>query len=582
MSGSCLFLQPLVSQSEDVAQCGHLGGNPHLAAGQAYPARDGKPYRFLLQIDCAKMPAGTWNGLMPRSGWISVFATAAGQFDVRIIYSDAAEIEHHRQDAWDPKHTSLSYLDERYHRFLEAPVAWPLIAVEAADTSWSGRHSRTGESSFRRFHEAGWPIDWDTHFLLIDEAIRSLEDRAQGFADAARQRAAKLSLPAPRLTELLSELRTLASGLVGHWTELSLRKPFSPATWRSRKDDLVRLQVLQTEAGLEQNNNDLKGFVNLARIEKANNLGTVRSLRFRSPFFAPTDHAGRSHAQILSKAEKLVAELDNDPDVPKQDPRSLSPDRVAFADYRSRYPAEWLRYKEKILEIRADFIGFWLDNQETVNELMGEWGRLPLPANWVEAIDEASQIAAWAEKELAKITAGASAADIAFIEERNEIARQSSEAALKLRSAMSDAKLQDRGATYSASDHHHLFRQIDECIGSALLRDSWNVTYETVRSEIAKRLYRHDPRQLSAPVRAHMERRWEHEAHRALIQVGGEPAGECDTLTMATEPMIMMFQIPSNDLTHFAHGDTGGLVILISEADLRDRRFDRATFDFGY
>lgn len=582
MSGSCLFLQPLVSKSEDVAPCGHIGGNPHLAAGQAYPARDGKPYRFLLQIDCAKMPADTWNGLMPRSGWISVFATASGLFDVRIIYSEAAEIEHHRQDAWDPKHTSLSFLDERYHRFLEAPVAWPLIAVEAGDTSGSGRYSKTGEGSFLRFDEGNRPIDWDTHFLLIDEAIRSLEDRAQGFADAARQRAAKLSLPSARLIELLGELRTLAADLVDHWTELSLRKPFSPATWRSRRDDLVRLQVLQTEAGLEQNNNDLKGFVNLARIEKANNLGTVRSLRFRSPFFAPTDDTGRVHAQILSKAEKLVAELDNDPNVPKQDPRRLSPDRAAFADYRSRYPAEWLRYKEQILEIRADFIGFWLDNQETVNALLGEWGRLPLPANWVEAIDEASQIAAWAEEELARVNAGASAADLAFIEERNEIARQSSEAALRLRSVLSASSTANPTIAYSASDHHDLFGQIDDCMRAGLLRDSWNVTYETVRSEIAKRLYHHDPRQLSAPVRAHMERRWEHEAHQALIQLGGEPAGECDTLTMATEPMVMMFQIPSNDLTHFAYGDTGGLVILMSEADLRHRRFDRATFDFGY
>lgn len=582
MSGSCLFLQPLVSKSEDVAPCGHIAGNPHLAAGQAYPARDGKPYRFLLQIDCAKMPADTWNGLMPRSGWISVFATAAGQFDVRVIHSDSAEIEHPRQDAWDLEQTPLSHLDERYHRFFKAPVAWPLVAVQRGEPSRLAIVPRTSEGVFGSFDEARWPVDGETHFLLIEEAIRSLEDRAQGFADAARQRAAKLRLPSPRLTELLLELGKLASGLADYWTELSLRKPFSPATWRSRKDDLVRIQVLQTESGLEQNGNDLKGFVSLARIEKANNLGTVRSLRFPSPFFAPTDHAGRVHAQILGKAQKLVADLDNEPNVPKQDPRRLSPDRVAFADYRSRYPAEWLKYKEQILEIRADFIGFWLDNQETVNDLLGEWGRLPLPANWVEAIDEASQIAAWAEEELAKITAGASAADIAFIEERNEIARQSSEAALRLRSVLSASSTANPTIAYSASDHHDLFGQIDDCMRAGLLRDSWNVTYETVRSEIAKRLYHHDPRQLSAPVRVHMERRWEHEAHQALIQLGGEPAGECDTLTMATEPMIMMFQIPSNDLTHFAHGDTGGLVILMSEADLRHRRFDRATFDFGY
>lgn len=582
MTVSPLFLQPLVSQSGDAASCGHVGGNPHLAAGQAYPARDGKPFRFLLQIDCAKMPADTWNGLMPRIGWISVFATAAEQFDVRIVYSDSADVEHQRQDAWDPRQTSLSTLDERYHRYFKAPVAWPLVAVQGGEPNRLATVPRAGEGASGSFDEANWPVDWDTHFLLIDEAIRSLDERARGFADAARQRAAKLRLPSPRLTELLSELRALASGLADHWTELSLRKPFSRAAWLSRKEDLVRIQVLQTESGIEQNGNDLSAFVNLVRIEKANNLGTVRSLRFRSPFFAPTDHAGRVHAQILSKAERLVAELDNDPNVPKQDPRRLSPDRVAFAEYRSSYPADWLRYKKQILEIRADFIGFWLDHQETVNELLGEWGRLPLPANWIEAIDEASQIAAWADKQLAKITEGASADDIAFIQERNEIARQSADAADALRSARSDAGAANSAVAYSASDHHDLFRQIDDCMRAGLLRDFWNVNYETARSEVAKRLYRHDPHRLSAPVRAHLERRWQYEADQARIQVGGEPAGECDTLTMATKPMVMLFQIPSNDLTHFAHGVTGGLVILISETDLRDRRFDRATFDFGY
>jgi len=580
MKRSSLFLQPLVSQSEDAVRCGHVGGNPRLDVGQDYPVRDGNPYRFLLQIDCAKLPADTWNGLMPRTGWISVFAQAADHFDIRIVYSDVAQIEHQRPDAWDPKQTSLFYSGERYYRYLSPPVAWPLVVLQGADAPRSHNPSGANGGPFRCSNEANWPVDRETHFLLIDEAIRNLDDMAEGYADAAKQREAKLCLPSARVIELLDELRSIADGIVAHWTRLSATKPFSSTEWRARRDDFVRMRVLQTEIAMEKNGNNLQGFIDIGRIERAyNHNSNSRSIGLLSSLFAPADQPGRLHAQILSRAQKLAADLDNDPNVPEQDFKRLSPDRVALADYRSRYPAEWQRYKERILAIRADFVGFWLDNQEAVNKALGRWGHLTLPASWDGAIKEASEFVTWVEEERARSTAVISDEDTAFIQERYDVACRCSNAAGNLRAAVGDANALGSGLAYSASDHQDIFRQIDDCIGAGLLRTSWHVNYDMVRSEVAKRLYSHDPQQLTPPVRAQLERRWSLEADQAVIQLGGKPAGDCDALSMATKPMIMMFQIPSNDLTHFAHGDTGGLVILISESDLRERRFDRAIYD---
>jgi hypothetical protein len=177
---------------------------------------------------------------------------------------------------------------------------------------------------------------------------------------------------------------------------------------------------------------------------------------------------------------------------------------------------------------------------------------------------------------------GASDADTAFIQERNETARQSSEAAGNLRAYRANPSTKASGTIYSAKDEFELFKRIDNWIDSGFFMDSWYINYEVVRSEVDKRLYSCDPDQLSSAIRDHLERQWRFYAEQAIIQLGGEPLGESDTLALSSESMVMLFQIPSNDLTHFAHGDTGGLIILISEANLRERRFDLASYDIGH
>lgn len=578
---SPLFLQPRVAQIGSFARCGHIGGSPRLAAGQDYPVRDGHPYQFLLQIDCTQMPVATWGGLMPRSGWISVFSSVSGLFDIRIVHSEEAEIEHQRPEAWDPKHSAFYYFNERYHKHFKAPVAWPLAIMQSGDKPSSPRGPRPIEEIFRISDEANWPLDWETHFLLVEEAIRSLEDKAQGYADAAKQRAATLQEPPARLLELLEELKLVALNLVEYWTKLSESTPFSPNEWRSRRSDLIRTRLLQDEWTLEKNQG-LQSVISLVRIEKANNVGQLRSLRVPSPLFSLWKQPGRVHLQILKRAQKLVNALDNDPNVPKQDSARISPDYATFAAYRSKHPSEWLRYKKQILALRTDFYGYWLDNQDAVNKALGEWDQFPLPSSWKEAIHEVSRVAVWAEEEHLKISSGASNADVVFIQERNETARQASEAAGHLRAYRANPSIEASGVIYSAKKEFELFKRIDNCVDAGLLRDFWYVNYEVVRSEVGKRFYSCDPEQLSSPIRNHLERRWRFDAEQAIIQLGGKPLGESDTLAFSSEPMIMLFQIPSNNLTHFAHGDTGGLIVLISEGNLRDRRFDLASYDIGH
>jgi hypothetical protein len=51
---------------------GWFGGGARLPAGLRWPEIDGAPLQLLAQINCATLPAGLWDGLGPRHGWLTI------------------------------------------------------------------------------------------------------------------------------------------------------------------------------------------------------------------------------------------------------------------------------------------------------------------------------------------------------------------------------------------------------------------------------------------------------------------------------------------------------------------------------
>lgn len=574
---SVVHLQPLVTQAKNVERAGWIGGHPCLSADVDYPVRDGIPYQFLLQIDCARMPTTTWGGLMPRTGWIAVFVSGSGPVDAKLIHSTEAMFEHRPSDAWEPERSALYSFAKDYRKYLEPPVAWPLSF--AKDGPPSPTRQRPKED-FNISDKANWPLDRETHILLMEEAIRCLDDRAQKLADVARQRAAQLHTPSQRLLDALEEMKALAVDLGKAWHASSRWWQFNARRWLKRRDDLIRLRLLSDEWQLEINQG-FDGVLGLARIQKANNIGQWPSKVITSPYFAPSTPAGRSHALILASAEKLKDELDHDPEVPKQESRRMGPDYASWATYRSLHPEQWMRYKDRILKVRRDFYDFWLANQEAVNQLLGGWDQFPLPASWEQAIDGVSQSASWADDQIAKLGSGPSDADTAFMSERSETAQRAENESNKIRTELMEFKKEISEYVYSAENCSDFFKKLQELSDGNVIGDYWHVNYDVIRSEVGKRIYAYSPDLLTPPVRARLEGRWQFDAEQATIQLGGKPRGYCHSVGESRSRPITLFQIPSNHLTALAFGDVSDLVISISDAALREGRFDLAKCDIA-
>lgn len=62
-----------------------LGGAPAMAEHIPWPVIDGRNANFLAQICCADLPAGLWDGLGPREGWLAFFIHPT-DYAVRVLY----------------------------------------------------------------------------------------------------------------------------------------------------------------------------------------------------------------------------------------------------------------------------------------------------------------------------------------------------------------------------------------------------------------------------------------------------------------------------------------------------------------
>ncbi len=66
-------LVPQVPVRDCKAAAAWMGGGARLPAGVEWPMINGSALQLLAQFDCAQLPAGLWNGLGPRRGWLAIF-----------------------------------------------------------------------------------------------------------------------------------------------------------------------------------------------------------------------------------------------------------------------------------------------------------------------------------------------------------------------------------------------------------------------------------------------------------------------------------------------------------------------------
>ncbi|KRQ12900.1 hypothetical protein AOQ73_03265 [Bradyrhizobium pachyrhizi] len=130
---NAVWLRAAIPARPAAAEIGWIGGNPKLPDPFQWPGRDGQPYQFLCQINCASLPPSLWGGVGPRAGWLAFFAAVSGRIDVKVIHQPTLGPQRGNERAWQKSATGLYWVDDKYDGLLAPPPRWPLDFVHPVD-----------------------------------------------------------------------------------------------------------------------------------------------------------------------------------------------------------------------------------------------------------------------------------------------------------------------------------------------------------------------------------------------------------------------------------------------------------------
>jgi len=185
-----IWIRPVRSFGGKKESFGWILGNPVLDSKASWPMRDSKPYDFLCQLNCEKIPKNLWKGLGPRKGWLSVFfapTTEHHAFDTKIVYSRDWGTEIEPPLSHIPAHHR--HIDPNYRSYLLPDMALELkpFSPEMHNgkpilPNWMLSEPHADEP-FLLSDPMNQPADWDELELLIkviiEENDKAYPDRQQ-------------------------------------------------------------------------------------------------------------------------------------------------------------------------------------------------------------------------------------------------------------------------------------------------------------------------------------------------------------------------------------------------------------------
>jgi hypothetical protein len=129
-----------------------IGGGPRLPDPFVWPTGDGKPFRFVAQIDCSELPPGLWLGAGPRRGWLAVFVgTREGYVAADVRHAATLGPERPTAARWGRDDMQLSFRDAP-DDWRHEPPGWPvevLVQREGEPEIWRSVFERHGAPEAR-------------------------------------------------------------------------------------------------------------------------------------------------------------------------------------------------------------------------------------------------------------------------------------------------------------------------------------------------------------------------------------------------------------------------------------------------
>ena len=573
-----VWLRAVIPARPAATDIGWMGGDPRLPDPFQWPSRDGQPYQFLCQINCASLPGDLWGGLGPRTGWLAFFSAISGRVDVKVIYQPKLGPERHNENAWRKSSTGLYWVDDKYDVLLAPPPRWMLEFVHPVDgencVPYRLRRRPSDDDAFSIAAPENQPLDWRTLELLLNEALSGSKKSAARWAEAARHREARLKPPRQEMVAALETMIDTVDQLHGALKDSEATQSFSLQSWLSHADLIFRIRELGNEVVLQHGASPLEA-AEKREIELANGQGLFSKLK--SPLFPPDTDQGRRHAELM----RLIADLEHDLQADQQlapSARGPSADRPGWLEYREKFPQNWDAYADRARHIRRLYYSFWADNAAVIAPTMKDNLLLEPPNTWAEALKHAESSRGWAHERLNDI-ANRGAEGPETVDMARSRQEKAGALAAELETVIRDIRNRDRATAFAPDEWSALYRLLDAHQADQVLDQFWSVNYRVLRSEVAKQLYAANPDALCPATRSSLEAEWAFDAEQATLQIGGTPRGWCADFIESKPKSVMLLQVPTNNFTYFTWGDVSDLVVSISRSDLERHKFGNAWVD---
>jgi hypothetical protein len=159
-----------------------FGGGARLPAGLPWPEIGGAPLQLLAQVNCAALPAGLWDGLGPRHGWLTIFIEPV-QFKVQVMHF--AEVGQLTPGPALPLDNNIVGYDRRVRPGVVAPIhaipQWPVDVVAVVEGKDDPRREGWHEITHLRYgqrHDISapglMPFDWPTARTMMEMVVESV------------------------------------------------------------------------------------------------------------------------------------------------------------------------------------------------------------------------------------------------------------------------------------------------------------------------------------------------------------------------------------------------------------------------
>lgn len=205
-----------------------LGGRPRLPEAADWPRMDGARADFLAQISCADLPAGLWDGLGPRDGWLAVFGHPDTGAATALHLPEAGpprEPPHAPGDAWFAPYGTLRFGDLGALAVRAFPE-WPVDLVPADDAGLDAAADPLADRDYDIADPAFHPFDWDTMIAMaavLERRVAQLATDAGAPADASDE----LALALADAVEANREAAAGAAEIIGIIRESANAHPFT-------------------------------------------------------------------------------------------------------------------------------------------------------------------------------------------------------------------------------------------------------------------------------------------------------------------------------------------------------------------